>query len=139
MTLMTIGEVAHAAGVGIETIRYYERTGLLESPPRTPSGYRQFPPDAVNRLGFIKHAQRPGFNLAEVAGLLKLHQEAVPCEGVKQRAATKVAMFEEKVAELLAVRDELLALMERCEIQCEAGCTVLTAANTRGSGERTKI
>ena len=135
MTRMTIGAVARAAGVRIETVRYYERTGLLESPPRTPAGYRQYATDAVDRLGFIKHAQRLGFSLAEVAELLALHRDAVPCEDIKQRAAAKLATIDEKVAALLSVKAELLALVQRCESDCTTSCTVLLPPGTCGSEE----
>jgi DNA-binding transcriptional MerR regulator len=135
MASMTIGKVAHAAGVGIETIRFYERTGLIEPPPRTPAGYRQYPPEAVDRLSFIRHAQRLGFTLTEVAELLALHQVAVPCEEVKARAAAKVEAIEEKVAALLAVKRDLLALVEQCTSVCTSSCTVLISASTRGSEE----
>jgi DNA-binding transcriptional MerR regulator len=135
---LTIGRVAQAAGVGIETVRYYERTGLLEPPPRTRAGYRQYPPEAVDRLAFIRHAQRLGFTLAEIADLLALHEVPVPCEDVKTRAAAKVAAIDEKVAALLAVKTELLVLVERCDSVCTTSCTVLLPAATCGREERTQ-
>jgi MerR family transcriptional regulator, copper efflux regulator len=135
MTTMTIGALAQAAGVGVETVRYYERTGLLDAPPRTPSGYRKYPPETVDRLGFIKHAQRLGFSLAEVAELLTLHRDVVPCEDIKQRAAAKVATIDEKVTALLAVKDELLALVERCESVCITSCTVMLSPGSCGGEE----
>jgi DNA-binding transcriptional MerR regulator len=134
---LTIGRVARAAGVGIETVRYYERTGLLEPPPRTHAGYRQYPPEAVDRLAFIRHLQRLGFTLTEIADLLALHEVAVPCDDVKERAAAKVAAIDEKVAALLAVKAELLALVERCDTDCTTSCTVLVPAATCGGGGRT--
>ena len=87
MAAMTIGAVARDAGVGIETIRYYERSGLLAPPPRTRGGYRQYPPEAVRTIRFIKHTQHLGFSLAEISDLLMLHAAAVPCEEVKRRVA----------------------------------------------------
>ena len=138
MAGMTIGAVARAAGVRVETVRYYEPTGLLEIPPRTPAGYRQYPPDTVDRLGFIKHAQRLGLTLVEIAEQLVLHQDVVPCEDIKRRAVAKVATIEEKIAALLAVKCELLTLVERCEAVCTTSCTVLLVPNSCGGEERTQ-
>jgi MerR family transcriptional regulator, copper efflux regulator len=135
MATLTIGKVARAAGVGIETVRFYERSGLLEPPPRTAAGYRQYPPEAVDRLGFIRRAQRLGFTLTEVAELLALHEGPVLCEDVKVRAAAKVAAIDEKVAALLAVKTELLALIQRCDVVCTTSCTVLLAPGPCGGGD----
>ena len=72
MVTLTIGQVAKEAGIGVESIRFYEREGLLERPDRRPSGYRQFDPEAVRRLRFIKQAQRLGFTLREMRERLSL-------------------------------------------------------------------
>ena len=134
---MTIGAVARAAGVGVETIRYYERSGLLEPPPRSPAGYRRYPPETVNRIAAYKRLQRLGFALSEAAELLVLREKPEPCEAVKQRAAAKVAAIEEKVAALMAVKTELLALVARCDDVCTAtSCTVLLAPDQCGNIER---
>jgi DNA-binding transcriptional MerR regulator len=127
METFTIGKIARAAGIGIETVRYYERTGLLEPPPRTAAGYRKYPVEAVERLGFIKHAQQLGFTLGEIAELLRLHRNVVPCDDVKQRAASKIAAIDEKVTALLAVKENLLALVAQCDDVCSTSCTVLLA------------
>ncbi len=68
----TIGEVAKRSGLGLETIRFYERKGLIEEPPRTDSGYRQFPEDVVARIRFIRRAKELGFKLSEISELLSL-------------------------------------------------------------------
>lgn len=134
---MTIGAVARAAGVGVETIRYYERSGLLEQPPRSPAGYRRYPPETVDRISAYKRLQRLGFTLGEASELLALHEEPEPCEVVKQRATAKVAAIEEKVAALVAVRGELLALVARCDAFCTTtSCTVLLAPDTCANTER---
>lgn len=125
MATLTIGKVARSAGIGIETVRFYERSGLLESPPRTRAGYRLYPPETIDRLAFIKRAQRLGFSLSEITELLALHESTVPCDDVKARALTKVAAIEEKVAVLQSMRSELLALVERCDAVCDTSCTVL--------------
>src|SRR5258708_251804 len=78
---MTIGRVAAAAGVSVETIRYYQRRGLLEEPAKPIGGYRRYPPEMVNRICFIKRAQVLGFTLEDVAGLLRLdNREAVTAD-----------------------------------------------------------
>jgi MerR family copper efflux transcriptional regulator len=136
MATMTIGQVARAAGIGVETVRYYERTGLLAPPPRTASGYRQYPAETVDRIGFIKHAQRLGFTLAEIADLLDLHLKAVPCDDVKRRAEAKVAAVDEKIAALLAVKTDLLALVDRCAVECTTSCTVLLVPPCCAGAER---
>ncbi len=136
MAAMTIGKVARAAGVGVETVRFYERTGLMTPPPRTRAGYRQYPPEAVDRLAFIRHAQRLGFTLTEVAELIALHETPAPCEDVKARAVAKVAAIEEKIATLQAVKDELVALVARCETACTTSCPVLTVPTSSGGEER---
>ena len=97
MDTLTIGKVAREAGVGVETIRFYEREGLLESPDRRPSGYRQYEPEAIARLRFIKQAQRLGFTLREIKELLalKLDPDATRKQ-VKERAVAKIADIEQR-------------------------------------------
>ena len=125
MTL-SIGQMAKTAGVHVETLRYYERMGLLAPPPRSAAGYRQYSPQTMARLGFIRHAQRLGFTLAEIAELLALYDDVVPCADVKVRAVAKVAAIDERLAALAAVKEALLALVARCDEVCEAeaGCAV---------------
>lgn len=122
---MTIGAVARAAGVGVETVRFYERSGLLPPPPRSAAGYRQFGPEAVRRIAALKRAQRLGFTLAEASELLALHEAPAPCAEVERRARTKVAQIEEKIAALAAVRGTLLGLVSRCEDARDERCAVL--------------
>src|SRR5688572_27027868 len=98
MNVLTIGQLAKRAGVNLETIRYYERRGLLSEPPRRASGYRQYRPDVVARIRFIKRAQELGFSLNEIHELLSLRVEAATvCSDVKQRAEAKVAEIEQKM------------------------------------------
>lgn len=87
---MTIGQVAKAAGVGVETVRFYERVGLIPDPPRRPSGYREYPPDAVHRIEFIKRAKALGFTLAEIGELLSLRVHPL---GTSSGASTDGCMF----------------------------------------------
>ena len=82
---MRIGELAHGAGVSVETVRFYEREGLLPAPPRRGSGYREYPPDTLARLRFIRHAKELGFSLPEIQELLSLRSTEAPCCEVQRR------------------------------------------------------
>src|SRR5262245_11414989 len=98
MKPLTIGEVARRAGVGVETVRFYEREGRLDEPARRASGYRQYGEDAVARLRFIRRAKELGFSLKEIAELLALRADpATTRADVRRRAETKVADIEAKV------------------------------------------
>jgi MerR family mercuric resistance operon transcriptional regulator len=105
MNYITRGQLAERAEVGVMTIRYYERRGLLFQPERSSSGYRQFPPEVVDRLRFIQQAQRLGFSLEEIKELLflKIDPES-SCENVRRRAEGKIAEIEEKVKALRRMR-----------------------------------
>ena len=133
---MTIGAVARAAGVGVETVRYYERAGLLAPPPRSAAGYRRYGPEAVRRIAGLKRAQRLGFTLTEAAELLALDEAPAPCAEVERRARIKVAQIEEKIAALAAVRDTLLGLVASCEAACGDGCAVLADLDHTPGGGR---
>jgi Hg(II)-responsive transcriptional regulator len=113
-TLKT-GEVAARAGVNVQTLRYYERKGLLQEPERRASGYREYAPDAVRLIRFIKRAQELGFTLAEVDELLQLrsNHETV-CAEVKSAAEDKIVAIEEKLRQLRAMRRALRALVASC-------------------------
>ena len=109
------GEVARAGGVNLETIRYYERRGLLPKPPRTPAGYRTFGADAVRRLRFIKHAQELGFSLKEIKELLALRVDArTSCADVRKRAEAKIADIDQKLRALRAMKRALVRLTAAC-------------------------
>jgi len=115
---MTIGQVASSAGVNIQTVRYYERRGLLPRAPRTASGYRQYEADVVARLRFIKRAQDLGFSLEEIAELLELRLEhGAACATVEAKAKEKIAMVEEKIGELERMRSVLAELARACELR----------------------
>lgn len=116
---LTIGRLAERAGVGIDTVRYYERAGLLPAPPRRASGYRDYPADSVQRLRFIRRAKELGFTLTEIGELLELsaqHGEAGKrgMRAVKTAAEDKLAVVDHKLAELQRVRDGLHQLIEAC-------------------------
>ena len=129
MYALTIGQVARQAGVGVETVRFYEREGLLEEPPRRASGYRQYSEQVVKRIHFIKRAQQLGFSLKEIAELLLLRVDAQSsCEEVKWRTEAKIAEVERKMAELERMRQALLQLASLCAEQGPAtGCPLLDA------------
>src|ERR671918_2137551 len=94
---MTIGQVAKHAGVGVETVRFYERQGLLDAPPRRASGYRQYSQDVIRRIQFIKRAKDLGFALREIRELLSLRVDPnTPCDEVKHRAEAKIADIDTK-------------------------------------------
>ena len=115
MSTISIGQVARQAGVGVETIRFYEREGLLEEPARGVSGYRQYTEQVVNRIHFIKRAQRLGFSLKEITDLLLLRVDAeTSCEEVKQRTEAKIAEVERKLVELQRMRQALLQVASLC-------------------------
>lgn len=115
MERLTIGELAKQGDVNLETIRYYERQGLLPKPPRTPSGYRQFPSDSVRRVRFIKRAQELGFSLREIKELLTLQATSgATSADVRERAMTKIADIEGKIETLRAMKKALAQLTAAC-------------------------
>lgn len=112
---LTISRLAKATGVGIDTVRYYERNGLLPEPPRRASGYRAYREEDVQRLRFIRRAKQLGFSLEEIRGLLELSQQneqGVP--GVHATAAARLAELDARIAELQRVRDGLRQLVDAC-------------------------
>jgi len=115
MPSLTIGQVARHAGVGVETVRFYERQGLLDEPPRRASGYRQYTPEAVTRLRFIKRAKELGFSLKEITELLSLRVDpATMCGEVKQRAEAKIAVINAKLRDLQQMKEALTTLVAAC-------------------------
>jgi DNA-binding transcriptional MerR regulator len=121
MSGLRSGQVARAAGLNRQTLRYYERRGLLAEPHRTPGGHRLYPPETVKVLRVIKAAQRLGFSLDEVAGLLETarRQRRVPGADLRQRAGEKLAEVEARIADLNVIAGTLRAAMD-------AGCSDLT-------------
>ncbi len=115
MKTLTIGRVAGQAGVGVETVRFYERQGLLEEPPRRQSGYREYGEDAVARLRFIRRAKQLGFTLREIKELLALRRDpSTPGADVKRRAEAKIADIEMKVRALQRMKKALMKLTAAC-------------------------
>lgn len=115
MNGLTTGQVARSAQVNVETVRYYERRGLLPEPTRRPSGYRNYSPDTVRRIRFIRHAQQLGFSLQEVSELLQLRVDPeTSCGEVKQRAETKSAEIERRIEDLRHMQQALVTLADTC-------------------------
>lgn len=129
LPVMKIGEVATLAGVNVQTLRYYERSGLLREPSRQGSGYRDYPSEAVRIVRFIKHAQRLGFSLADIADLLRLSSDHKDhCGDVRALADQKLAEIDDKIASLRAMRRALKTLAQGCEKpRPDAGCPLLRA------------
>jgi len=105
------GEVAERAGVNIQTLRYYERRGLIAEPTRSIGGHRTYPPDTVHLIGVIKAAQRLGFTLDEIVDLLEASRYRHRTTDLKQRAIEKIAEVETKIADLSAIRDALTQIV----------------------------
>lgn len=115
MNSMTIGQVAQKAGIGIETIRFYERKGLIEEPPRKESGYRLYKEDVVNRLAFIQQAKSLGFTLAEIQELLFLKiSPGITSREIKTIAEAKLEDINTKIKILKRMQRALKKLVEEC-------------------------
>jgi DNA-binding transcriptional MerR regulator len=120
---MRSGQLAAAAGVNLQTLRYYERRGLLPDPPRTLGGYREYGDDAVALLRVIKAAQRLGFTLDEVAELLDTGRRGHPTPDLQERARAKLAEVEDRMADLARIRDGLLQVVQaRCDSLTHCTC-----------------
>ncbi len=129
MKILTIGQVARQAGVGVETVRFYERRGLIEDPPRRESGYRQYTGDIIPRLRFIKRAKELGFSLKEIQALLELQRTpGTTCAEIKQRSEEKIRDIEGKIRDLKAMLSVLQSLTASCKGSGPlAGCPILEA------------
>jgi Hg(II)-responsive transcriptional regulator len=113
---MRTHEVAERAGVNSQTLRYYERRGLLAQPPRSPAGYRDYPPSAVAVLRFVKRAQELGFTLAEVGELLALAEGGPEaCDSARGLAESHIAELERRMADLQRMRECLRRLVATCQ------------------------
>jgi Hg(II)-responsive transcriptional regulator len=126
---MRIGDVAARAGVNTQTLRYYERRGILGEPRRSSSGYREYPTDTVRLIRFIKRAQELGFTLNEIEELITLRQTTPKRRAkVRELAAAKMRDIDEKLARLQAMRSALYTLVEGCACGGETlTCPILEA------------
>ncbi len=129
---LTIGQLARRADVGVETVRFYEREGLLEVPARRPSGYRQYDEGVVDRLRFIRRAKQLGFTLNEIKELLSLRIDpATTCADVKSRAEAKLDDIASKIRSLQRMKRALVKLTKACSGSGAASaCPILESLDT---------
>ena len=130
---LTIGKVASGAGLAIDTVRYYEREGLIEKPARSASGYRHYRPDVIARLRFIRQAKDLGFSLSEIKELLALRvAPGKSCADVRARAEAKIADVEQRVATLMRMKRALAKLASSCSGRGPTSeCPILEALESR--------
>ncbi|MEE9159090.1 MAG: MerR family transcriptional regulator [Gammaproteobacteria bacterium] len=115
MKALTIGQVADRVGIGVETVRFYERKGLIEQPPRKDNGYRRYSEDAVARLRFIQRAKTLGFSLKEIGELLDIRRDpTTTCRDIQSRAESKLSDIEEKIEGLRRMSEVLIKLIDEC-------------------------
>ena len=127
---LTIGRVAQAAGVNVETIRYYQRRGLLDEPEKPPGGHRRYAASAARRVRFIRRAQQLGFTLQEVKGLLLL-EDGQSCRERRLLAEHKLAVIEARMADLSRMRRLLKGLIVECaEGKRPRSCPIITTLST---------
>ena len=129
MEKLTIGQLAKQANVNLETIRYYERRGLIPEPPRSESGYRMYSRDAVARTEFIKRTQALGFSLREISEIFALRMEPeTTCGDMKAKVEAKIEDIEQKITDLEQIREALVAMAEKCRGKGPIGeCPILEA------------
>lgn len=133
-------QVADKAGVTIEAVRFYEREGLIEEPPRTESNYRKYPITAVQRILFIKRAQSLGFSLPEIKELLSLRLDpgTTPAD-IRQRALRKVRDIEEKILGLQSIKRTLEEITNACHgVGALSDCPILACLDNQNTGMRGK-
>jgi MerR family copper efflux transcriptional regulator len=120
---MRIGELAAVSGVTAKTIRYYEDIGVLDPPARTPSGYRDYTPEATGRLAFIRSAQAVGLSLGEIRGIVALRDRGkTPCGHVLDLITARAADLDRRIGELQRLRSELGRLVDRAQHLDPAAC-----------------
>src|SRR5262245_37320650 len=123
---MRTGELAGRAGVNTETLRYYERRGLLKDPPRSLGGFRNYPDSALDQLRFIKRAQQLGFTLNEVEELLQLSDGGPDsCDAARILAEARKADLDRRIADLQRMRESLGELLDTCDLPRGARCCAL--------------
>jgi MerR family transcriptional regulator, mercuric resistance operon regulatory protein len=131
MPNLTISRVATEGGVKVETVRYYQRRGLLEEPAKPVGGYRNYPQEIVRRIHFIKRAQALGFKLEEVAELLQL-DVADGCAKSCNLAEKKLTVIDQKIAELSVMRRALAKLVAQCDKKARRGACPIIQSLQRG-------
>jgi len=134
MKSLTRSQLAKKVNVNIETLRYYERRGLIPEPERKASGYRQYSPDYVARIQFIKRAQALGFTLKEITELLSLRVDPhTSCDHVREKAEIKIKEIEKKIVDLQKMKSALQTLTASCQSGGPTGdCPILEALESEG-------
>ena len=131
---LAIGELGRRTETKVETIRYYERIGLLGAPSRTAGNYRAYGPEHLNRLSFIRRSRDLGFSLDQVRALLDLaDQRERPCDAVDVIAKEHRAEVDRKIADLRALRRELDGMIDQCRCGTVADCRIIEALSPQGS------
>lgn len=137
---MRIGQLAEATGVSPSTLRFYERRGLLPAPGRTPSGYRAYPPGAVDRVAFIRRAQTCGLTLAHIGEILAVRDDGTaPCRHLTELVDARLVDIDRRISDLVRARAELDQLRARLQDldprDCAPGdiCTAVPASDTRAA------
>jgi Hg(II)-responsive transcriptional regulator len=126
VSTLTIGKLARAAEVGVDTVRFYERAGLLKKPPRSASGYRLYDTADAARLRFIRRAKALGFSLDEIVELLKLNDGGGRRSAVRMLAERRLAEIEQKLVDFGRMRDTLRGLVHRCHGEGSLeGCPII--------------
>jgi len=125
-TAMTIGALARQAGIGVETVRYYQRRGLINEPERPYGGIRRYGETDLRRLRFIRHARELGFSLDETGDLLSL-DDGVECEKAQRIAGEKLAWINQRIEQLERIQAELESLLQQCRGRKTARCPLIAA------------
>lgn len=143
MALLTVSKLGAMVGASADTLRYYERIGLLRAPERTPSGYRVYDHEAIDRLGFIKGSQRLGLRLEEIKELLAIKDGGVcPCEHTRALLERRAVQLDEELASMSRLRDDIARMLDEfpdtgpSEALC--GDDLLQLGTTRRSNEAKK-
>jgi MerR family mercuric resistance operon transcriptional regulator len=141
--LMKIGEVSKKTGVGIEAIRFYEKSGLLDRPDRTYSGYRLYPAEVLDRIAFIKQAQMLGFSLEEINLLIGLKKKGEsPCFEAREVIRHRLDVLDEKIAQLIKHRDEVTEALREWDQKQQADghvCGLIEASHIETAPDKKKI
>lgn len=128
--ILTISTVAKEVGIGIETIRYYQRIGLIEEPKKPITGYRVYPDITISRLYFIKRAKELGFSLSEISNLLVLGDGM--CQETKELASHKLKIIKSKINDLKSMKNTLEKLIQSCEESpSHQGCPIIDAISKK--------
>lgn len=136
MKNLTIGQLAKETGTHVETIRYYERQGLIAEPPRRASGYREFPPEYVERIRFIKRAQALGFTLREISELLALADGNPACKDIRKFTEEKIKVIETRIHDLARIKEVLQDLVKQCMSKKKiSGCPIIKSLSNHGDQE----